>query len=1569
MKKKSSRYDPARHGIIEPLECRIAPASLISLTDTDGDKYTVKLKGNGTATVVPLDPGGTGHGPIDSITLLGTDSKSSLSITVAKNKSGGDGRISIGSIISGGLAAFSAPAADLTGSAVFAGGVGSIALGNISPGVGFTLGGTAANHTNFSFGTAGDSFTLSSFSTIAALTAASFGQGSVSAPSIHAITTKHGGFGLDVTTDGAIAKIITAGATTGDWMAGSFGSITVKGGDLDAMITSTAPAGKTAGIGTVSVTGGNLGGTLSAVGKINSVSIHSTKVTTKVNGAKVVTVVGGGFADPMGASIPHIAAASLGSLKASGDVVGTLDVSAAIGSITAGGLAGGDWTASSFGTISVSGGDFSANVDATAQQMAAGRTPAINRLQVNHGILTGDVTANGAINTLLLSTAEGGGIMDGQVVAKSIGSITVGALDNALILAGANSASGPFAAGSIGRLTIKGDVTSSTVGAGLASDDAVFGDGDDTVAAGGAIKAFTVAGTASDDSFFASAALPKTVTIGKAKIDPTQDSRFLTTGSTDVRSPVITAGLANDTGLLNTDGITADPTINGKVRDAGGVQLLKAGLDGTAVANFSDVTSSLTADKLFSLTVTDLEALASGTLANGPHILHLQATDAHGNVTGVYDVAFTLTGFQLISHTPTDGSSELGVTYHPQINFSRPVDTATLNSSNFYATYNGQKLPATIVPSNDGTFAWLFFTQNLPNSAQLQVTVDGSTIMAKDGSGALDAAGNATPGSPLHFAFTTVSTTPLTGTSLSGRIVDPGADKVPMSPDDFDAGADGKPGTADDVYKLPIAGVKVYIIGQETQAVFSDANGFFHFDNVPAGDVKIVVSGLTATSPPAGFYFPEMVMDAQMQVGQANTVMPGMSAMYLPRVASSVLHDVSSATGMDITANAASAPDLTPAQRALLSINVPAHSFVGDTGTQMSNANIGISTVPGSLVMDMLPAGLLQHSFDITVQAPGVTKFSSPVPLTVPNVFNAAPGTKLNFLSFDHTTGRLVIEGTGTVSDDGLSVSTDAGVGVTHPGWHAFTPPGSQGNGPNGPPPPPPPPWINMNQAAQDVIDFTTQALDCAAGLAGVKGWLQIALKVPGQISDLQQKIGDLDAALKANNDSATAIAAFQTINSLKNTVVADVTALADEAKSQSPLGKVLAVIDCANGILDKAKSICDQIANGPCGNATLKVVCLGLGAVSDVIGYAKSLADAVEDAEKGLVGMVALKATCATLTFIDKALSIPPKTPSALAPAPSGPVSQDVLDKLDLLVNTQLPALAAEAGTGTAFDQFAHAIQQFQSTTQDTFNQATDYYNQIHTPASNAYWALEYKDSQGMDTIIRGRTDNNGKFNFFMPAKTDFTLLVYDQNSNRLATFNGTSSDSGVPTQIPELAFLSVTNLPDNDGDGLVNLAEKAVGTDPNKADTNADGINDFAEVQAGLNPLAANAYPTGIIASLPIAGEATKVALSGTGTGFGPACLYCRRHRRSGDRRCHKVECPRFGQPVVTSRSVHRCGRRSDLRLRRRCRRGFRPEFRQRDGPKHADAPDHAQRECQRGRGRGRDRLCGLGQQPFGL
>ena len=405
--------------------------------------------------------------------------------------------------------------------------------------------------------------------------------------------------------------------------------------------------------------------------------------------------------------------------------------------------------------------------------------------------------------------------------------------------------------------------------------------------------------------------------------------------------------------------------------------------------------------------------------------------------------------FQVTAHTPLDGAVDVGSTFRPQVFFSEAVDPTTLSGTNFFASFAGQKLDARIVPANDGSFAWLFLSAPMPGGAEIQITIDGSAIRAAGGGPALDAAGHGTPGSALQFNFTTVSLAPLAGTALAGIVVDPGPDLIPGTPDDVIINPDGSK-----TYLLPIAGVQVSLLGEQNQSVTTGTNGLFFFPAVPSGDVKVVFEGLTASNPPSGYYFPEMVIDAQMALGITNSAMQDSSAVYLPRLATNILQTVSATSTNLLTATAAGAPNLSAFQRSQLTLTVAPNSLIGPNGQPLSSGQIGISTVPSQLVMDMLPPGVLQHTFDITIQAPGIATFSTPASLTFPNVFNAAPGTKLDFLSFDHTTGRLVIEGTATVSADGATVRTDPGTGVTHPGWHGLTPPG----GPSGPPCPPSPP-------------------------------------------------------------------------------------------------------------------------------------------------------------------------------------------------------------------------------------------------------------------------------------------------------------------------------------------------------------------------------------------------------------------------------------------------------------------------------------------------------------------------------
>ena len=61
-----------------------------------------------------------------------------------------------------------------------------------------------------------------------------------------------------------------------------------------------------------------------------------------------------------------------------------------------------------------------------------------------------------------------------------------------------------------------------------------------------------------------------------------------------------------------------------------------------------------------------------------------------------------------------------------------------------------------------------------------------------------------------------------------------------------------------------------------------------------------------------------------------------------------------------------------------------------------------------------------------------------------------------------------------------------------------------------------------------------------------------------------------------------------------------------------------------------------------------------------------------------------------------------------------------------------------------------------------------------------------------------------------------------------------------------------------DVDGDGLNRAAEFMIGTSPDNKDTDGDGIYDLVELEQGLDPLGDRGFPTGIISSLPLQGEA---------------------------------------------------------------------------------------------------------------
>ncbi len=116
---------------------------------------------------------------------------------------------------------------------------------------------------------------------------------------------------------------------------------------------------------------------------------------------------------------------------------------------------------------------------------------------------------------------------------------------------------------------------------------------------------------------------------------------YTNTGNTDTTPPTITAKLAIDSGSSNSDKITSDRTITGKVTDLSPIASFKAGFDSIPAANWSNVTTSLQADGTFTFTPTQLNQIYGGTIPDGTRTLHLSATDSFGNQS-LFDYTFTL---------------------------------------------------------------------------------------------------------------------------------------------------------------------------------------------------------------------------------------------------------------------------------------------------------------------------------------------------------------------------------------------------------------------------------------------------------------------------------------------------------------------------------------------------------------------------------------------------------------------------------------------------------------------------------------------------------------------------------------------------------------------------------------------------------------------------------------------------------------------------------------------------------------------------------------------------------------
>lgn len=222
----------------------------------------------------------------------------------------------------------------------------------------------------------------------------------------------------------------------------------------------------------------------------------------------------------------------------------------------------------------------------------------------------------------------------------------------------------------------------------------------------------------------------------------------------------------------------------------------------------------------------------------------------------------------------------------------------------------------------------------------------------------------------------------------------------------------------------PVPGVTVRL--RDTAiASATDANGRFRLAGVPVGRVFLIADATTATRPGT---WASLEFELFTLPGVENTLVKPVYVLPLD-VANGALVDETRGGTVTISEVPGFALEIAPG-----SVTFPG----GGRSGIISATAVHADKIP------MAPGAGMQPRLIVTIQPAGAL-FDPPARLTLPNVDGLAAGKVTELFSFDHEIGAFVSIGTGVVSEDGLSVTSEPGFGVQKAGWHCGTPPSGSG--------------------------------------------------------------------------------------------------------------------------------------------------------------------------------------------------------------------------------------------------------------------------------------------------------------------------------------------------------------------------------------------------------------------------------------------------------------------------------------------------------------------------------------------
>ncbi|NJO63132.1 MAG: hypothetical protein HC836_34420 [Richelia sp. RM2_1_2] len=890
--------------------------------------------------------------------------------------------------------------------------------------------------------------------------------------------------------------------------------------------------------------------------------------------------------------------------------------------------------------------------------------------------------------------------------------------------------------------------------------------------------------------------------------------------------------------------------------------------------------------------------------------------------------------------SPSNGEEMVALTRETIVRFDAKVDPSTVNNESFYVIANGERLQGRIVVSSTEEFATFFYDEPLPQSTEVRVVVDGDKIKSRSGI-AIDGNRDGIAGGIATADFTTLPLSRIEGTDVFGYVYD-----------SYNKNEDGS--------NIPLQGVVIRLDSLPDVFAVTDENGYFKLEDVPAPEFYVYIDGSNVVNTPEGTQYASLGKAFHSVPGQETQLfMDGEPFdVYLPVMSASDIVKLSDTEDTDVGFGEASLaflqsqfPDIDPEVWQQTQVKFVAGSATDDAGNAATQAMI-VPVDPNRLPAPLPPG--MNPGLVISIQAGGengfnreadggATNFDVPAPVTFPNLEGLAPGEKSLIWTFNHDAGDWEVIGTGTVSEDGKSIVSDEGVGIRAPGWH-FTISGtrsrfeigSKGGGAgsgndflNGDFP------IKNGTLTPSLIQSLslaeTRLLLFTDGL--LEGNLRFGLKLFttfGGFNALADQFVDRFIAGTGGTFTHDVGSDLSNLAKDSNTIKGVVANLESSINNMIQMQANGGAIDNRNLNVTIPNNISFPLTDSP----SLKALIGGTQGTTIFIEDFDATAT-IDSPETGGNGEYSATLRLEILDDfgVDESdlydgINPPPFRPlysfwilqhERIGPAPFineiilevpiegefivPPGFEDVIINIDSAANKLqnfqlLPENLNAANNGFIFDT--------QEIENEILNAEIGKESTVSGFGNNPQVFYRYIMESGLE--ITGSIDPGEPIqNLVLPPNQFFTVSFYQPSTNSSTSIASITSPSGEFSLFSDSPggqgeSDSKLNLDtfgglDSDGDGIPDIGEEVMGTDADSADSDGDGISDAAELEQGLDPLGGQAFPTGIISSLPLQGEAKAVTVEGSTLEAGGQTAYI----ATGSHGLAIVDASQFNNPII--------------------------------------------------------------------